>query len=223
MALPATQCLPCWVTPLAESDSLSGASPVREVEVGRHYERRLGAPVRVVEYSEEVDGAPAQIFVAEFRPVSDDTDWVYATIGMSGRPQPGSQAPADGEDGLRVELYIMSRTQQAELSESLAALALYPFVNQTMLDAGHTIAGIEGQGIAAGSPLTEILIIPSVPPDPVFDQIRHANGTETSVLCVIPIHRSERLFAVERGWHELIHLFFERGTDTSDLWRGPAC
>ena len=103
--------------------------------------------------------------------------------------------------------------------ENIGWLALYPFAFDTYFAPGHTVVGEDDSGIVEGSPLTDIFITQAdygVPP-----YIKHANGSHTHLLWIVPVYRQERLYAVQHGEEALITLFEQHDANVFDLYRAP--
>lgn len=193
----------------------------RDQEVIEHYERYLGSLHHLYRHEDMPRPSPSPLFVAEFSPSAEIDDWVYATVGMSRKSMTNCTDAARSKNDLRAELLVYSYQQYSELSDTLADLAAYPFVNHTILAPDHTIAGSRGGGIVSGSPLTDIFFtIPFFMPDP-FKVIQHADGSHSHVLWIIPVHPSERLLARDEGALQLLDRFSDCEVETADFWRTP--
>ncbi|MBA3945145.1 MAG: suppressor of fused domain protein [Herpetosiphonaceae bacterium] len=187
----------------------------RDTELINHYTKFLGQRSCLFEFKQLDPPSPNPIIVLEFPPRAEGFDWVYVTVGAGRKPMPKTKDPKH-----RVEFLLYSRQCQAELAHVLAQIAAYPFVNNTLLAAGHTIAGTSHEGVIPGSPLTEFLITPVYFEAEDFDTIRHTDGTHTEVLWATPLYLSERMFVKERGWKVLVEeLFIEHEVEPADLWR----
>jgi hypothetical protein len=192
---------------------------LRDVEVVRHYYEYLGQETRVRLFDNLPSPSPSPIFVMEFTPSSDKHDWIYATVGASRKAQ---KLETEGRTLMhRTELILFSKKQSDEIVEALLTLAAYPFIYETVFNAGDLIAGTPGIGVVADSPLTEILLTHVYFLPPKFEVITHADGDTTHVLLVVPIYTSEHIFAREHGQRELERLFGAQGMDPSDFWRRP--
>lgn len=203
----------CWAVRRSELS----LSP-HDLEVLSHYDRFMGSSISDIFVLAQVpvDGIKP-IYVLEYSPPSDEYDWVYLTVGMSRLPM---AAPAQISDP-RAELMAYSDRRYEELVDSLAGIAAYPFLHRTFLAQGHTIHGRDGQGIVAGSPLTDVYLTRPYYAEEGFEVIAHGDGTHTHVFWLIPIYPSERVFAAERGWKALEALFVEKDAPTSNLMRAP--
>jgi hypothetical protein len=188
----------------------------RDQELLSHYVRFQGNYRSITTFGEGPEGAPKPLFVLEFAPPSEEYDWLYMTLGASRQPMP-RQAPTH-----RIELLIYARQRQPELANVLAKLALYPFVNDTFLDVGHTIAGTPDTGIIPGSPLTEFLLTYPYFEAEGFDRISHADGSHTQILWATPLYLSERVYVTQHGWRALVEQVFpQHEVQPADLWRAP--
>ena len=182
----------------------------------RHYIHFQGNYHGLFKFADGDEKAPRPIYVLEFSPSSQEYDWLYITSGMSRKPM------FMGNDQHRVELIMYSRTQQIELTNTLAKLAMYPFVHETNFAAGHTIAGKPGDGIVTGSPLTDILLTPVYFEAEGFDYVPNVDGTHTHILWATPIYQSELSYIKQHGWRMLIEdLFTKHEVQPADLWRPP--
>ena len=103
------------------------------------------------------------------------------------------------------------------MAEFLAKLAFYPVQRNTFLAPGHIVPG--DLGVVEGSSLTNVLITRPYFQEAAFEVVHHQDGYHTHILWVIPIHTSERLFAVEHGHRALENAFADNEVDTSDLYR----
>src|SRR4051812_9422290 len=191
----------------------------KDEEILEHYRRFIGPEGRKMLVEDLPDEAPNPLYVVKFPAPSEESDWVYATIGMSRKPMmfpgPGAGIPRYSE------LLLYSAESYDDLAEFLGNLAAYPFVQDTFFAPGHTVAGSPGVGVVKGSPLTEALLtIPYFEPRE-FEVILHADGTHTHMLWVTPIYRSERLYVREHGYMALLELFSDHSTEVDDLWRPP--
>lgn len=186
-------------------------------ELVQHYTHFQGPVSNVLEFANGPQAAPRPILVLEFAPPSPEYDWLYITAGMGHKPVP------QGRWDHHIELLMYTRQQQEELATSLAQLAMYPYVHNSFFDVGHTIAGEAGAGVVTGSPLTDILLTYVYAEAEGFDTINHSDGTHTQILWATPIYPSERVYAKQRGWKNLIEtVFIEQEVQPADLWRPPA-
>jgi hypothetical protein len=192
----------------------------RDLEIVNHYANAYGQANQTFQEDNIPEPAPSTITVLEFAPPSPEYDWEYATVGASSRSIPSEQG-AGPDAQHRMELVVYSRKRQPELADLLINLSVYPFLFGTYFASGHTIAGSPGGGVVTGSNLTEILLIHPIFQEPEFEYIHHKDGTHTQILFVVPLHLSERTYAKEHGYLELIDLFGKNKTDTSDLARPP--
>ena len=123
----------------------------RDREIFDHYRRFFGdVPWRFQDFT-PITGNTERLYVLEFPPSADGDYTVYATVGMSRLPMPGSE-DCSGGHGHRAELLLHARQPNPKLADALASVARYPFAHHTELAWTHTIAGIPGVGIVKGSP-----------------------------------------------------------------------
>lgn len=188
------------------------AMTVSQQMVMAHYNQYWGIASEVLRYafSENPQDAP---FVAEFRLGSDDDPlFVYATIGMSDAPQPGAA-------GGRIELFAYSSRPLAELKQSLAMLAVYPFHNGIALGPLDTIYG--GRGLVEGSSLSAILLALPLREPEEFALI-DLGDYQVQMLMVAPISESERQLCIAQEPLKLLSLFASQGVNVADLFRPSA-
>lgn len=189
----------------------------RDRELVDHYVRFQGPYQRIFRFDEVPETTPNPIFVLEFAPAVEEYDWIYITAGMSRKPMPL------GLPDHHIELMMYAGQRQEELANVLAKLARYPFVNATRFVVGDTIAGMPGEGIVAGSPLTEFILTHVYFESEGFDTILHSDGSHTHVMWATPIYLSERMFVKQHGWRALVEeVFPEQEVQPADLWRPPA-
>src|SRR5205809_162534 len=114
----------------------------RDTEILEHYRRFIGPEGRKILIEGLPEQAPSPLFVVEFSAQSEESDWVYATLGMSRKqmlfPGPGAGIPRYSE------LLLYSAQSHDDLAEFLGNLAAYPFVQDTFFAPGHTVAGSPG-------------------------------------------------------------------------------
>jgi len=188
----------------------------RDREILIHYERFWHTSAAIVEFTARAMMTPKPIFVAEFPPNTKDEDWVYATIGTSRQALPNS---ALHKTLPRVELFLYSRQRSSQISEFLAGMASYPFVNRTFLSMGDTIPGTNS--IMSESTISDVLLTYPYFEPVEFSVIHHKDKTHTFMVWVTPIYPSERQFVRDHSWDALEDLFREAETDTSDFGRKP--
>ena len=194
--------------------------PKREEEILINYVKTLGIPTKSVAFH-DLGPAPDPIIVAEFAPAEEDSDWVYATIGVSRKPMPDIDKLGGNVPYQRIELVLYANQADNSLRDIMLMLALIPFVDSSSLAPGDTVVGIAEEGIVKGSPLTEMLITRPYSASQEFQLIHHSDGSHTDILWAIPLYVSERIYAKEHGYKALEKLFQAGDTDTSDFWRSP--
>jgi hypothetical protein len=185
----------------------------RDRELIDHYTLFQGKHTELFIFRDLPDIAPKPIIVLEFAPHSEEYDWMYITVGASRKAMPGAKSKH------RIELLMYSKKREMKLASVLAKLSIYPFVNKTWFDVGHTIAGSQNDGVIDNSPLTDFLLTYPYPEADEFGVISHTDGTHTQILWANPIYRSERLYAIQYGWKMLIEKFLEKEVEPADLWR----
>ncbi len=185
----------------------------RDQELLEHYRRYQGEYHHLFQFDYSPLAAPKPIYVVEFAPASEESNWIYLTLGMSRNAMP------HGHPEHRLELMMYAQNRQEALAEALASLAVYPFAQQTLFGAGHTVAGNPGVGVIEGSLLTEFILTPIYFEAEDFDLLQHSDRTHTQILWATPIYLSERMFAKQQGWKTLIDLFIEQEIQPADLWR----
>lgn len=178
-----------------------------------HYNQTWGLATEVLRYAFSDDPLDAP-FVAEFQ-LGDDADplYVYATIGMSDAPQPGTGGR------VRAELFAYSSRPLPEFKQALAMLAIYPRHNGIALGPLDTIYG--GRGIVDGSPLSSILLALPLREPEEFALI-DLGEYQAQPLMVTPISEAERQFCADYEPLKLLSLFASQGVDVADLFRPSA-
>jgi hypothetical protein len=175
-----------------------------------HYNQYWGMATEVLRFafSEAPSDAP---FVAEFFIGTEDEPlYVYATLGMSEAPQ------SNARQYDRVELFTYANQPFAELKQSLALLATYPFQLNAPLAPLDTVYG--SHGIVEGSQLTAVLL--SLPlREPEEFAVVDVGDYAVHLLMVTPITEAERQFSIEHGSLALLKLFAQAAVDVADFRR----
>ncbi len=182
-----------------------------------HYTHFWGKPNRLSRFSNEQRGLVGSILVAEFIPLTEERDWIYATIGMSREPMPYPKDWTLARLERRAELFLYSRKQNENLPDLLWSLAKYPFEYSTFLGPGHTMQ--RESEVITGATMSDILLLKPIGEPQSFQVVHLSDDQHAQMLWVIPVHRAERTFVKEKGTEALIELFFKYGTDTSDFRR----
>jgi hypothetical protein len=142
--------------------------------------------------------------------------WVFATIGAW-------RATEESPNGL--EFVAVARKDDASVLLRLGMIAYYQAGGPSFqLGVGHTVS--IGEGWVAGSPLEAVLISLPYLWGPSLEHCQ-LSGHHVQVLWVIPIHESERAFAIAEGLDALEQRFEETSFDYLDPFRpsvvpGPA-
>jgi hypothetical protein len=184
-----------------------------------HYNQYWGMATEVLRFafSDAPSDAP---FVAEFFIGTEDEPlYVYATLGMSeSSSSPKGDIP-NARQYERVELFAYANQPLAELKQSLALLATYPFQMNAPLSPLDTVYG--SRGIVEGSQLTSVLL--SLPlREPEEFAVVDVGDYAVHLLMVTPITEAERQFAIEQGALALLELFAQEAVDVADLNRGSS-
>jgi len=175
-----------------------------------HYNQYWGMATEVLRFafSDAPHDAP---FIAEFFIGTEDEPlYVYATLGMSEAPQPHARQYE------RIELFMYANQLIAELKQSLALLATYPFQLNAALAPLDTVYG--SRGLVEGSPLTSALISLPLREPEEFAAV-DVGDYSVQLLMVTPITEAERQFTIEQGALELLNLFVHEQVDVADLVR----
>ena len=174
----------------------------------------------------KVHGKPAQVFEAEdggvvieayafdFSPGEDeDLGWVLFTNGMSDRCMPLDEAAAEGfargEVKRRAELVWYVRDLDRRWVDELRWLAEYPFLDETWLGHGHTIAMPDP--IVPGTVLTAFLLLgPILRPHQRIAEALSVAGDPVELLVVHLLTTQEHALKKREGVNALLDLFDAR-------------
>jgi hypothetical protein len=190
------------VRALSDRDRLRVHEAIR-----RHYDSVWG-----VENVEEVHWTPGPLVqrlpnfhVVKVREVTDaQTWWILASIGAW---------EATLEQPESFEFVVATRFPNAVI-ENLAMLAYYHAgPPEQRMDVGHTVP--IGSAWVAGSPLDHVLISRPYPWGPRLEHCP-VGDRHVRVVWVLPIHESERAFAMANGLEALEKRFEEAGINYLD-------
>ena len=188
----------------------------RARDILMHYVKLWGEPANHRDFRYQSPRLPESIRIYKFRLKDGIDEWAFATVGMS---QKALIHPSGAFD-LRIELFLLCRPGEDQISDKLSQIAAYPLQLDTYFAEGHTVHGTPGHGIVDGSPLTD-LVMTRADLGVVKDFVKHGDGTHTHLFWVVPISPKEREFAATQGWPALRGRFEARNTDVLDLTRLP--
>jgi hypothetical protein len=161
------------------------ASPLTR-HVYREHLERFGEPDDAVTFrdDEESYGRPARIDIVVWRRSAEVDVTTFATIGMAALPMPGASHRAELHFTIRRNV---DRAIIDAVSEFLANLAVYPFLNDTFFDWWHKLS-YPGQ-IPLFQQATALLFHPRFGKTG-WDTIKF-NSVQVKILNVVPITADE--------------------------------
>jgi hypothetical protein len=131
--------------------------------------------------------------------VSPEGVALYATVGASGRPLPGT------DPGHRIEIFTGLLPEQDGIASSLAALALYSAREREAIDHGPTVPA--SGPLWPGSGMRTYLVMRAR--EGVLPALDLSDGLHVEFLQALPIFDSERDYKVRHGADALIRLWEE--------------
>lgn len=153
------------------------------------------------------------IKILEFKPASDEEDWVYVTFAQSLSKPTYEKASSS----YLTEFFIQSDKKISGLANSLFSLCYILQKQKLNIQIGQTLSN--DKPIVDGSKMTDALLLkPSIMFDNEMDVIK-VDDFHIHLMWLIPIYRNEKLFFQEHGLYALINEFSKGDVNTSNFGR----
>ncbi|MES1052113.1 suppressor of fused domain protein [Bacillus thuringiensis] len=185
------------------------------IEIQKKYYEHFGDPSQILEYTWGERGAKrveldntvlkkGMLYVLEFPKNEDRPVWTYVTLGMS------AEYMINGAKG---ELIWLNANQNDEITDLLAGLAHYPFIDATSFDYGDTISNADTESDFS---MNVLLVSPAVIEAGESPELMEFfEEKELDLFWLLPIHQAEKEYMMEQGdISALFDLWLEKEIDT---------
>lgn len=177
-------------------------------QVYREHIDKFGDPFRSVRYenppSDSDDIYPSFIDVMIWSPDDEVNITTFSTIGMSEKKMRGADHRAELHFSVEG---LLNDELMSQITLFMANVSLYPFMNDSYFDWGHTLPNIDS---VPGFPAARSLLFHPAFMEEGWDLIA-TDEADVKIINIIPITKDEHVLSKEKGINAMLDYMDEQG------------